>query len=187
MRGMRLTSASFEIYFEANRDISMFPTDHRNGNVCERKSPAVLGAIRPRSEQGQLGELPGASASPSQNHPPTTLPPFNGYCGLTNFLGAETTTGILKSFNENTPCQLPPHAPSILLWTFLSKGQILIAFIAGRITVAVFLDVLVEFDKYILRTNPNNNLMMRRAGLSKSTKKSFFSNYFPKRRGGGLG
>ena len=32
--------------------------------------------------------------------------------------------------------------------------------------VAVFVEVLVEFDRYRIRTNPNNNLMMRRADLS---------------------
>ena len=40
--------------------------------------------------------------------------------------------------------------------------------IGYRFTVSVFVDILVEFDKYVSEseTNPNNNLMRRWSGLS---------------------
>ena len=67
----------------------MSPTDHRNGNACERKYPAVRAAIGPRSEPGQLGELPGARG---QSIPKTTprlpyLPHSMGTVDSPFFLG----------------------------------------------------------------------------------------------------
>ena len=69
----------------------MSGTDHRTGTGGERKSPAVRGAIGPRSSPGQLGELPGASASPSRKPPLNYLTPLLGMLWTHHFPGVETT------------------------------------------------------------------------------------------------
>ena len=61
-------------------------------------------------------------------------------------------------FSFNKTFELYLHSPYL---TQSWKGPCL-----RQHAVSVFDDIFFESDKYWIRTNPNNNLMMRRAGLS---------------------
>ena len=73
------------------------------GIGVERKSPAVHGAIVRRSLGSARVNCPGLRPVHPEKHPPTTLPPSDGFCGLSIFPGGRNNWGVLcTSLNMST-------------------------------------------------------------------------------------